>query len=45
MFASQLTTQLTMNIESILVELIDGRCILVKEEYYGCRLKIYETHL
>ncbi|CAH1448504.1 unnamed protein product [Lactuca virosa] len=42
-FASHLTTQLTPKNEHILVEVLDGRYVLVNEEYHECRLGIYGT--
>lgn len=42
-FASQLKTKLTPTSEHILVEVVDGRYVLVKEEYCERRLGIYEN--
>lgn len=42
-FASQLTIQLTLKNEHILVEVLDGRYVFVNEEYRECQLGIYGT--
>lgn len=42
-FVSQLKTKLTPSSEHILVEVVDGWYVMVKEEYRECRIGIYET--